>query len=277
MAHDEKPISEADEPATEAAEPATEEAILAPEQSASQVNELVKPLRKSVPPYDQNIVLDLEFTPVNRSERTPEFRYEIIQIGAVRVSPQGNVLDNFCIYVKPEFTTLVSRKVQQLTGIRTSDATAGLPIKEALEEFRTWIGEVHTRFVAWSNSDLVQFVAETNKKKINFPEKNSRWLDLQKIYPRFMDVGNGKCMALHVAADWYGIQVSEEELHGALYDAQVTAELLASLITKDYLKQKHTLAEVMPDAKDAKATTFSIGDKFSALSKLKAELEAKGA
>ena len=42
--------------------------------------------------YDQNIVIDLEFTPVP-NEAGPGCRhYEIIQIGAVRVSPDGRML-----------------------------------------------------------------------------------------------------------------------------------------------------------------------------------------
>ena len=37
--------------------------------------------------YDQNIVIDLEFTPVPNEAGPGCLHYEIIQIGAVRVSP----------------------------------------------------------------------------------------------------------------------------------------------------------------------------------------------
>ena len=47
--------------------------------------------------YDQNIVVDLEFTPSIRNARKHGVRqiYEVIEIGAVRVSPDGRVLDEF--------------------------------------------------------------------------------------------------------------------------------------------------------------------------------------
>lgn len=45
--------------------------------------------------YRQNIVIDLEFTQVDQKYKRRTFRQEIIQIGSVRVSPSGEVLDSF--------------------------------------------------------------------------------------------------------------------------------------------------------------------------------------
>lgn len=60
-------------------------------------------------------------------------------------------------------------------------------------------------------------------------------------------------------------------LHGALYDARLTAELLKYLLTKDYLYQKKTLEAVMP--KQSKPATTKLADKFASLMQLKSELE----
>ena len=87
--------------------------------------------------YEQNIVLDLEFTPVDREVKTDSFRSEIIQIAAVRVSPEGEMLDCFSAYVKPEYTQKVARSVQRLTGIKTCDLIDERPIETVLEEFRS--------------------------------------------------------------------------------------------------------------------------------------------
>ena len=55
------------------------------------------------PAYDQNIVVDLEFTPSIRNARKQGVRqvYEAIEIGAVRVSPGGRMLDEFRCLVRP--------------------------------------------------------------------------------------------------------------------------------------------------------------------------------
>ncbi len=228
--------------------------------------------------YSQNIVLDLEFTPIGHEVQTSDFRFEIIQIGAVRVAQDGTVLDSFSSYVKPEFTERVTRRVQRLTGISKWDLQDADSFEVVWEQFRCWVDEGNTgdsmRFVTWSKTDRAQLRAETAVKGVDFGEDNARWLDLQKIYPRFMGVGDGNQMALRVAADWYGISVSQKNLHGALYDARLTAELFKNLVTKDYLVQKECLAAAMPKDSQTHAITFTIGDKFSALLQLKEQLEA---
>lgn len=227
--------------------------------------------------YSQNIVIDLEFTQVDQKYKRRTFRQEIIQIGSVRVSPSGEVLDSFSSYVQPEYTSSVSVKVRDLTGIRFRDVYDENPLSVVLGLFREWVGDKgRTRFATWSENDLKQLRQETSFKEIEFPEAHKRWLDLQKIYPRIMAVGNGKMMSLHSAADWYGIKLSEENLHGALYDARVTAELLRNLLTKDYLIQKNMLTEVMPGQGNSKSASYSIGDKFSSLLALKERLENEG-
>lgn len=223
--------------------------------------------------YEQNIVLDLEFTPVFGSERTPSLRFEIIQIGAVRINPEGELIDSFVSYVKPQFVEYVAHYVRRLTGIKSSDLTRQQPIEVVLEKFREWVGSSKTRFVTWSSSDLLQLTDETANKGIAFPEKDGRWLDLQRIYPRLLCVDDGNSMSLAQAAEWYGISASKKKCHNALYDARLTAQLLSSLLTKDYLIQREFLHVVVPDAAQSSPTTFSIGDKFSALFQLKQELE----
>lgn len=159
-----------------------------------------------------------------------------------------------------------------MTGIKTSDVCDADSLVDVLAAFRKWVGDGVTRYVAWSGSDYAQLLKETTSKAIEFPEKTCRWMDLQRVYPRVMDVGNRRQMSLHNAIDWYGIKVDEENLHGALYDARVTAELLSNLLTGDYKEQKQFLLSVMPDQSEAHAS-FTIGDKFSALLALKERLE----
>lgn len=223
--------------------------------------------------YTQNIVLDLEFTPVDKAYKANDFQYEIIQIGAVRMSNDGDIVDTFSTYVSPEYSSSVSRKVRQLTGITNSDLMNKDCLSDALEKFREWVGGSKTRYVAWSGSDLKQFDQETRFKGIDFSEGNCRWLDLQKVYPKFMKVGNGRLMSLHTAADWYGVTISDELLHGALYDALITAELMKYLVTGDYKEQIESLAAVMPQKTEQSQTTFNLGEKFSALLALKSNLE----
>lgn len=224
--------------------------------------------------YDQNIVIDLEFTRVDAVHRQKGFKFEIIQIGAVRVNPDGRIEDSFSAYVKPEYASRVTATVQALTGIKSCDVCTESQLEEVLESFRKWMGDAHTRFVAWSESDLTQLQSETSFKGIRFPEGDMRWLDLQKVYPRAMGIGNGRRMSLHDASDWCGIKVNEGNLHGAHYDALLTAELLSSLMTKEYIEQKASLTKALSHSAPA---SFTLGDKFASLATLKESLEETAA
>ena len=90
--------------------------------------------------YEQNIVVDLEFTPVDKGAKTRKFKYEIIQIGAVRVSSDGEIKDSFSSFVKPEYTKSIAYAVQELTGIRMCNLTSEDTLEQILEKFREWVG-----------------------------------------------------------------------------------------------------------------------------------------
>ena len=229
--------------------------------------------------YDQQIVIDLEFTNTPRDIRKQGLRDEIIEIGAVRLNAAGETVDTFRCFVNPRLSGSVSRKVSNLTGIRTSDVEDAELLSDALDRFAAWIGEGRTRIVAWSENDRRQIRTECAFKDIQVPAQLSKWLDLQVVYPRLLGVGRqGRRMALRTAADWYGVEVNCEEAHRALYDAMVTAELMRQVMTGEYLHQKQVLDAVMPQRQqEAKSEpsvlSASLGAICSGLEELRRSLE----
>lgn len=65
-------------------------------------------------------------------------------------------------------------------------------------------------------------------------------------------------MALSVAAGWCGVDMDERQAHRALYDAHITAEILASLLSGDYREQRARLDASM--AASAGATSVHRGE-----------------
>ncbi|MDO4443441.1 MAG: 3'-5' exonuclease [Slackia sp.] len=228
------------------------------------------------PIYEQNIVMDLEFTkPTDEAVRSA-LRFEIIQIGAVRVDAYGNALDTFDSYVRPRYASDIAWKVKQLTGISRSDVCDADCLEDVMGRFLDWVGDSPTRIVTWSRNDFKQLSSETRFKGLPFSLGDMRWLDLQKIYPRLMGVGRkGRDMALKTAAEWYGVEVADDLLHGALYDATVTAELLRRIMTGDYLKQKNVFSEVMCAPSEHEVLSANVGGRFAGLLDLKASLLAE--
>ena len=225
-------------------------------------------------PSIQNIVVDLEFTPTPRSARHFGLRNEIIEIGAVRVDARGNTVDTFCRRIKPAYAAHVAPWIVNLTGIRDADLRDAEPLEEVVESFAAWAGSGRTRLVTWSGTDKRQVEGECARKGIELPDQMRHWLDLQRIYPRLMQVGDRrKLMSLKTAADWTGAALNVNSAHRALYDAQVTAELLRQLLSGEYRQQRQALsAYLATPAKrsepSAPRLTASLGSRCAGLEEL---------
>ena len=224
--------------------------------------------------YTQNIVIDLEFTPAPRGKQFGKLVNEVIEIGAVRVLPDGSFADEFTMRVQPSFGPHVSRTVRRLTGITDADLVEAPAFEQALAQLSAWIGEGSTRIIAWSGSDWQQIASECAAKGISIPSNMTRWLDLQRVYPRVMHVGKKRGrMALSRAASWYGAELDGKRAHSAAYDAHVAACLLQDLLTGSYKEQRAALDRVM--RKDnGKVCASTIGSRCGELASLYAQLQA---
>ena len=186
-------------------------------------------------------MVDLEFTPVPPG--SPEcLMSEVIEIGAVRMSPEGEALDEFRCVVCPEYATSIAPHVRRLTGLRWIDVCDAPGFAQALAEFSAWIGDEPARLVAWSDSDRIQIQEECEAKNLEIPANMRRWLDLQRVFPRMLEVGRRhRLMSLQKAQEWYGVDVKKSSMHTALRDAQLTADLLSLLLTGEHKEQKKAL------------------------------------
>lgn len=197
--------------------------------------------------YDQNIVIDLEFTALPKQLRGCGLKREIIEIGAVRVSADGRVLDRFQSLVRPQVCHELAYEVVDLTGIIDADLCDADTFDVVMGHFVDWVGGGRTRLVAWSPNDQQQLEAECRVKGVELPESLGRWMDLQRVMPRVMDVGRRRGrMSLRNAMGWAGLDSELDVEHRALDDAMNTAKLLCMLLTGEHQEQKRALAAAMP-------------------------------
>ena len=100
-------------------------------------------------------VIDLEMCQVPKECRKYGFKYrqETIQIGAVLLNEDYEVIDEFNTYVKPQFGW-IDDFIERLTGITQHDVADAPCFEEALEAFLDWLPADNVRCVSWSDSDL---------------------------------------------------------------------------------------------------------------------------
>ena len=181
------------------------------------------------------IVLDMEWnqpwpgSPSSKKVLPVTIRGEIIQIGAVRLTEDGQVADEFQIMIRPKYYRRLNRRVSKLTGIKESRLNEeGIPFPAAMEEFRNWCGS-DVVFLTWGFDDIG--ILRENLRLFNLPEDwTGKWYNAQMIFNAQTDGSNSQ-KALKTAMEIFGIEATRPA-HDALGDAYHTALICAKLDLK---------------------------------------------
>lgn len=211
--------------------------------------------------YQQHIVLDFEMNPVDKtnSEVWSRLRAEIIEIGAVRLNEHFEPVERFSCMLRPEYNCGIDIYISDLTGIKTPEAFAAASFAQAMADFSAWIGDRKTRICTWGEGDLEQFTAECAFKDFSVPENMRRWLDMQLIFPRIMQIKlHKRRLSLRDGAETLGIFVDGSKAHRALYDAEITSEVVSSILSGKYREQLELLRSAKGE--ESARMTCSLGD-----------------
>ncbi|MBQ5711618.1 MAG: exonuclease domain-containing protein, partial [Oscillospiraceae bacterium] len=181
------------------------------------------------------IVLDMEWnqpwpgSPSAKKVLPVQIRGEIIQIGAVRLTEDGAVEDEFQVMIRPKYYRRLNRRVSKLTGIKEAELRDnGVPMVEAMEQFRKWCGE-DVIFLTWGFDDIT--ILRENLRLYGMDETwVSRWYNAQMIFNAQTD-GSTAQKALKTAMEIFEIEATRPA-HDALGDAYHTALICAKLDLK---------------------------------------------
>ena len=97
-----------------------------------------------------HIMIDLEMNKIDKQQRGDiKLSSELIEIGAVKMDDQFEVIDQYQTYVAPDYGAM-DHRIIALTGI-TDDKLVGAPrFAKAMDDFAEWIGSEPTWFYSWS-------------------------------------------------------------------------------------------------------------------------------
>lgn len=109
------------------------------------------------------IVYDLEATCWREPGHTK--KSEIIEIGAVKVDDNGEILGEFAEFVKPTKYPRISRFCTQLTSITQKDVDPADTYPLSIQRFQEWIGvgEQDYLLCSWGFFDRDQLLYESKK------------------------------------------------------------------------------------------------------------------
>jgi len=172
------------------------------------------------------IIFDLEATCWERETCTPaellkqQNEMEVIEIGAVKVDAEYNILDQFQIFCKPKLNPILTDFCKTLTSIKQEDVDNAVSFEEAYKLFQKWSSGT-SKYIAWGAYDNRQIEKQLIREGIN----------LKPLKPYY----NGK----EIIREWLGYKGKglgkelqrynipfEGERHRAINDAIMTSKLL---------------------------------------------------
>ncbi len=200
------------------------------------------------------IVLDLEWNQA-MSANAPIFnrlpiklRGEIIQIGAVKITDDMQVGEEFQIDIKPIYFRRIHYKVKKLTGFDKDRLSKGESFSNAIDKFLEWCGPDCT-FLTWGCDD--KSIMEQNLIIHDLDiDWMGNWVNLQVIFNMQVE-GNKNQKSLSTAMEHFGIEQTRIA-HDALGDAYNTALVCTKLNLKDGLNgydQNHKFLPCEPAGK----------------------------
>ena len=170
------------------------------------------------------IILDMEWNqPLElKSMRQEPFPFdsEIIEFGALKLSDDFAVVDEFKRYVRPRIYPFLSGSVARLTKIRPQSLESAPPFPEVCRDFLAWCGEPFC-LCTWGPTDLRVLLDNMLIHGMETPETVLS-CDLQRVFGREIMRDNRQC-SLEKAIEILGIRM--DRAHDALNDARNTARV----------------------------------------------------
>lgn len=174
------------------------------------------------------IVFDLEFNQFwddegDKSAVNYRCPFEIIQIGALVLDEQLQVVSTFDRLVKPKLYTQLHPYVEQITGISAEGLDSAVSFAEAYGKFTRLIGDDSVLCV-WGMVDIKELIRNVRYHRLDTSIIPREYINIQAYASRHLQCPKGTNAGLRHAAELLDIPI-KGSFHDALNDAFYTAEV----------------------------------------------------
>lgn len=182
------------------------------------------------------VIFDLEWDSVYYKPQKG-FINQILQIGAVRLDGEFNIIDRYEATVRSAISKKVSGRFAELTGITTEKMLGGVPLVQAVNGFNEFSRGADVT-MTWSDSDL-HTIVENEKLLSGVGFEMNFYLDLQKLVQaemRTLGYDSKNQVSVSSAAEFFNINIDGFEMHTAEDDSTVCAKLLKRCYNEQVFK-----------------------------------------
>lgn len=176
--------------------------------------------------FENYIVFDLEWNqcPFGKERENHRLPFEIVEIGAVKLNKEKEVIDEFRSVVRPMVYKKLHFRTKEIIGMDIKTLEQGDFFYKAIKDFLFWCGE-KPRFATWGAMDLMEM--QRNMKYYGLLELLKgplQFCDVQKLFSIAYEDGKSR-KSLEYGIDYLQLDKTRQ-FHRALSDAYYTADIL---------------------------------------------------
>lgn len=164
-------------------------------------------------------------------------RNEVIQLGAVMLDENYNMISEFNSYVKPRYSS-ITPSIYNITGITSEMIENADDFITVLDKYKLWLGDDDITTFCWSDSDFTQIWTEVSlkaKHREDLLEPLKSFVDLQYIFCE--QIGAEVPVSLESALAFLQMEY-KGQIHTANCDAFNTARILKKIFCTKSLSPK---------------------------------------
>ena len=167
--------------------------------------------------------MDLEWnqSPYGKENGNKLIPFEIIEIGAVKLDEELNIVDTFSSLVYPVVYNELHYIIKDLTGFTMKKLKKGKPFTEVASNFMKWCGDDYI-FCTWGSLDVTELQRNLSYYRLPLPKAPVYYYDLQKIFNLIYDNGDKSTRSLEYAVNHLKLE-KNNAFHRALDDAKYAA------------------------------------------------------
>ncbi len=200
------------------------------------------------------IVFDLEFNQgfdrrLNKTVSDEKCPFEIIQIGAVKLDSNLDMVDTFNTFVKPSIYKEIHPFIKKMTNINNEDVKNAPCFTEAFNMFKSFINKENNILCVWGNGDLKELYRNIKYYNLSTDNLSRTYINVQHHASVYFNNPTGKSIGLQNAITLLELN-QDKSYHNALNDAYYT-----SLVFKKIFNDKIETKSYNFDTDDKKKST----------------------
>ena len=190
------------------------------------------------------IVFDLEFNQgfdkkLNKTVSDEKCPFEILQIGAVKLDADLNIIVTFNTFVKPNIYKEIHPFIKKMTNIIHEDVKDAPNFPQAFNNFKEFMNNDKNILCVWGNGDLKELYRNIKYYNLSTENLSNTYINVQHHASIYFNNPTGKSIGLQNAITLLQLN-QDKSYHNALNDAYYTSLVFKNIFNDKIETKKYT-------------------------------------